>query len=870
MKPQPSPTITTEIERHIAEGDAHAAASLARLASCEPHLHHEGLLWDAIVKLGQGQPRDALRPLQRAAWLLPRRSELHGLVGTALAMLGEHRLAARSFSRALERDPRDVRIRGSYLRALVAGGDPEALNQARRLLVDADSPAAISLAVGTLGRAGIGPVGHCRKRSGRIEGCFWDQSGSRPVELAWKGGRASVSPVPLTVSAGRGETQPLTAFEFPWPAGAQIVHVRTAAGEEVPGSPLRHHVPAEPWDPPAGRAIDARIDVVIPVYKDYAATAECLRSVIAGTDRAIADIVVVDDASPDAEITALLDRLDAEKRITLLRNPENLGFLKTVNRALRLHGDRDCVLLNADTCVGPGWLERLRRAAYQAPDIATVTPLSNNGELMSFPRIAEVNPMPNPAETARIDALAAEVNAGRIVDVPVGVGFCLFVRRVCLDAIGLLDEENYDRGYGEESDLCLRAVAAGWRNVCAPDIFVAHVGTVSFGEEKRGLVLNNLDILRAKYPDYVRSGERFLRQDPLLAHRRRLGRALLPSEGDALLMVADAREGASPAPGERTAGRVLWLRPEIGKQGLRYRLEGDAAAGPASLYYRLPEDFDDLLYDLGQAGVRRIEFHDTGSHDPAILKLPRLLKVPYAVIPHDYALICVCRTLIGAGAGPCRCAVTGNGPGPAATQVELRDFLTHADERQLATHSAARIFAEHYPEAPFTVRPAAVFHSGSGPAAPPGSSRGRVTIAVVDAEDVPGGFLTLLAMAREAAASDLPLDFVVFGATMSDLALIRTGRVAVIGTTPFDSLCDAARVHGCHLAVTLAGWLEVDASGIDRAAATRLPVAGLGIGATAERLGMLPSALMLDPSAGAAATNRSLLAFAGHSGKGAV
>ena len=246
---------------------------------------------------------------------------------------------------------------------------------------------------------------------------------------------------------------------------------------------------------------------------------------------------------------------------------------------MRLHTGRDCVLLNADTVVGPGWLGRLRQAAYQAPNIATVTPVSNNGELMSFR--ASLKSIRCPISSRRLGSMRWRPGEPRrIVDVPVGVGFCLFVRRACLDRIGLLDEKNYDRGYGEESDLCLRAAADGWRNVCATNVYVGHVGTVSFGAEKRGLVLNNLDVLQARYPDYVRSGERFLREDPLLPHRQRLDR-VLRAEGDTLLIVAapERREGPRR---RRCAGirrpAACWLRPDYGPRGPRFRLEGDGAA----------------------------------------------------------------------------------------------------------------------------------------------------------------------------------------------------------------------------------------------------------------------------------------------------
>jgi len=98
-------TIATEIEKHLSSGDFQSAGALARLALCEPYLHHEGLVWDAIAELRLGNRRKAFRSIQRAAWLLPRRSELHGLLGTALTALGEHHLAARSYSRAPACEP---------------------------------------------------------------------------------------------------------------------------------------------------------------------------------------------------------------------------------------------------------------------------------------------------------------------------------------------------------------------------------------------------------------------------------------------------------------------------------------------------------------------------------------------------------------------------------------------------------------------------------------------------------------------------------------------------------------------------------------------------------------------------------------------
>jgi GT2 family glycosyltransferase len=72
---------------------------------------------------------------------------------------------------------------------------------------------------------------------------------------------------------------------------------------------------------------------------------------------------------------------------------------------------------------------------------------------------------------------AIEAAAVRIYpDIPTGVGFCMFIRRRLLNKIGLFDAVTFRLGYGEENDFCMRALAAGWRNVLCDDTFVQHVG----------------------------------------------------------------------------------------------------------------------------------------------------------------------------------------------------------------------------------------------------------------------------------------------------------------------------------------------------------------------------------------------------------
>ena len=256
------------------------------------------------------------------------------------------------------------------------------------------------------------------------------------------------------------------------------------------------------------------IDVIIPVYKGLQQTRRCIESVLASRQAETFQIIAVDDASPDADIRTYLDGLAAGKRIVLLRNARNLGFVQSVNRGMSLHRDRDVVLLNSDTEVANDWLDRLRRTASAYPDVGTVTPFSNNATICSYPFEGWTGGLPGTLGLAELDRRFASTNAGRTVDLPTGVGFCLLIRRPCLEQIGPFDAERFGRGYGEENDFCMRAADAGWRNVLAGDVFVYHEGAVSFSGERLELTTNAGKTLMDLYPDYTRKVREYVWHDP--------------------------------------------------------------------------------------------------------------------------------------------------------------------------------------------------------------------------------------------------------------------------------------------------------------------------------------------------------------------
>ena len=135
--------------------------------------------------------------------------------------------------------------------------------------------------------------------------------------------------------------------------------------------------------------------VVIPVFNAASELDACLASLARHTP-AHANILIIDDASTDAAVQPVLQRWRSThgRQWRFLANSQNLGFVATTNRGMRMASGH-IVLLNSDTLVTAGWLDRLLTCLQSDPAIGTATPWSNNGEITSIPRFCEANPVPD-------------------------------------------------------------------------------------------------------------------------------------------------------------------------------------------------------------------------------------------------------------------------------------------------------------------------------------------------------------------------------------------------------------------------------------------------------------------------------------------
>ncbi|HSU04622.1 MAG TPA: glycosyltransferase [Acetobacteraceae bacterium] len=394
-------------------------------------------------------------------------------------------------------------------------------------------------------------------------------------------------------------------------------------------------------DAPPGCPPDVVVDIVIPVYRGLSETRCCLQSVLADPDRPAGRVIVVDDCSPEPELSAFLVGLKTAGRIVLLRNRRNLGFVASVNAGMRAAGDHDVALLNADTEVPAGWLGRLAGHAYAMPRIASVSPFSNNATICSYPSIAG-GPRAFGLGVATLDAACRAANGGRRVEVPTTVGFCMYIRRAALNDVGLFDATAFGRGYGEENDFCLRATARGWRHVLACDTFVFHAGQISFGAEAASGLEQGQSALAQRWPNYARIVAQHVRQDDAAPARFAITSALFRSfERPVVLLISHALGGGVQRHVtelvRRAGGRADFLLIESSARGIALsvpRLPGHSVAVLPS------ERTDDIVALLRSAGVTRVHIHHLMGMDLDVKRVIHALNVPFDLTVHDYYAIC--------------------------------------------------------------------------------------------------------------------------------------------------------------------------------------------------------------------------------------
>jgi len=637
-----------------------------------------------------------------------------------------------------------------------------------------------------------------------------------------------------------------------------------------------------------------RVDIVIPAYDAPDLLEACLRHVFAAASRTPVNVVVIDDASPDPAVATLLGELAALGLLEFRRNEANLGFPATCNAGMALHPDRDVILLNTDAEVHRDWVDRLCRAAAPAR-VFTVTPLTNNGEICSYPVFLRDNVEPLELSDGELDQLASEVNAGIAIEAPTGVGFCMFLKRAALDEVGVFDVEAFDRGYGEENDLCRRAITAGWTNVIAADVFVRHHGGQSFGTEKVKRIEAAMRVLDEKHPGYHESVRRFIEADPVGAARQALDAARVKRRngGRAFLMVAHTRGGGT----ERHVQELVALLEGVGTAVLtcrsdpydprHFRIEDPLLEHTPNLpivdLANDPTRLGDLLRDLG---VCHAHVHNLADYDPSA---PEHLwfafghaGITYDVTVHDYQSMCPRINLVDVtgvfcgepGVDTCqRCVdLMGSDFGrPTVWSWRQRHGRLLRDARAVFAPSldAAKRIQRYLPGLEVVVRLHPELTSPARPAsdqlrrAVAPADRSRLRIGMLGAIGTAKGSVLVSDVAKLALAQKAPIDFVVLGAISAPGKL--PPNVKMSGAYVDDELGSLIEAAALDVIWFPAVWPETYCYTLSAALRGSLPIVAFDLGAVAERLRahgrghLLAMTAMLDPEC----VLRELIAVAG-------
>lgn len=629
-------------------------------------------------------------------------------------------------------------------------------------------------------------------------------------------------------------------------------------------------------DAPVSAPISDTVDIIVPVYRGLADTQLCVESTLASPVAAGYRLIIINDASPEPAVTQWLrEKAAQEPRITLLENEHNLGFVGTVNRGMKHSKHNDVVLLNSDTEVANDWLDRLRRAAYASVKVGTVTPFSSNATICSYPVFCAANPLPDGETTASLDQLFATANAGHSIDVPTGVGFCMYIRRDCLNEVGWFDEEHFGKGYGEENDFCQRALKLGWRNLHALDTYVLHTGGVSFGESKSPREQAAMATLRGLHPTYERQVMAFVQQDPARPARLAVDwlRATRSGSKPVVLAVQHARGGGTErhvlelAQTLADAVTFLSIRPYGAHHVVLQLVEtwrssaADQAIRPpiAALsetwraVFDLNHEQPQLLELLRTIGVAHVHFHHMLGHHQFSWQLPGALGVGYDFTSHDFYSFCTNITLTGKNNryqvdahGECCGGEHPPSMPPVADQItdwriRNRIFLEGARFVLSPSLDTAQRMLTAFPSARVRWAPHTDLEIGAlaSPRPRPLYPQQRLRVVVIGALSIIKGAEVLEATARAAQKNGIPVEFHLIGYGYRHL---QTNGTALTVHGEYDDAALPALLQ--RLAPDVAWfpalWPETYSYTLSAALDAALPVVVSNLGALAERVANRP------------------------------
>lgn len=461
------------------------------------------------------------------------------------------------------------------------------------------------------------------------------------------------------------------------------------------------------------------VDIIVPIYNALAEVKKCVESLKRYTDLRCHRLLLLNDSSTDERMLPYLESIENES-IIVFNNEKNLGFSANINQGINF-SNRDVVLLNSDTVVTKGWLDKLILCAYGEESIATVTPLSNNATIFSVPEYGQDNRLPEGYTVDKYAELVEACSMKRYVTVPTAHGYCMYVKRSVIDAIGVLDDVAFERGYGEENDFCYRAGQAGYHDVMCDDTFIYHSGTSSFlTDEKAEYIQKHVEIIKERYSIQFGVTDEYCPKNPNwdIHENVKLQACLARKERTNILYLlhADFRDDAS----DHVGGVQLHVKDLVEN----FRIKDNiivAARDRDFLNVTIYTDNDEYVYkiNIGQVAnfpefrsnkyfdiymmllkalrIQCVHVHHTLGLSLEIFYAAQELKIPVVATIHDYFYICPNIKLLDCNDIPCHNAADRQRCSACLRKthqiLEMTDYIPRwRSENEKALNSCKKLF----------------------------------------------------------------------------------------------------------------------------------------------------------------------------------
>lgn len=538
----------------------------------------------------------------------------------------------------------------------------------------------------------------------------------------------------------------------------------------------------------------------------------------------------------------------------------------------------DVVLLNSDAYVTDYWLDYLQEAVYKEQKTATGTPFSNNATIFSYPINCQENEdIPKDLTLEELAKICQQVNQDVVIDVPTGHGFCLYIRRDALIEVGDFDAETWGRGYGEEVDWCQRALDLGWRHIAVPGVFVQHVGSQSFTDDKTVLINRSLKLMSEKYPEYNLVIQEFIKSDPLASARRNIDLERLKRCGDRFILIISHNLGGgternikdlvSLLEGENIISLILkpdaksndWLELTCNKLDLLAR-------------YNIKNDRESLIKNLKDLRVFHVDLHHTiGFPNNFIDNLLKELGLSYDVTLHDYMSICPRVTLSQEDGKYCQeppvevCELCvkkyGVHENLQKSYKEIDSMVKWRLNSEKLLQTARKIFvpsqdmaermSKYFPKIEFTfryhpeVKKNVTLHSQN-------HHESTVRVGLIGGISEVKGFKTLYNCANYAANLKKDMEFIVIGTTANDSFFDKLPNVTIYGAYKPEELNDLISKSQLDFGAFFSTWPETYCYTLSEALENGLYPFAFDIGAVGERVRQLGVGYLIDPNANVA------------------